>query len=325
MRKESSVIKNSHGKNSHGLIVSAALIGLLMLLIAPSRADGQVRGLYPPGVFSTNSGVMPEPGLTYANYFLDYTFNELHGADGQRLQANPAFTVLIDGSLFEYVSKKKILGANIGTIAILPVANASLSFAALGNVAGGAGFADSYFLPVVLGWHLKRADIQAGYSFVAPTGRFVPGSTTNIGAGYWANSPFAGETVYLTKNKATAVSAFEYYEFHGTQRDTGVHPGQTISLDYSVTQVLPLQKNMKTLLQAGLIGYGQWQTTNKTGPTLIDNIRGRLHYGVLGLGAGANVILPERKVALGFRYYKEFHATSTVEGYSLQIIAGISF
>jgi hypothetical protein len=49
------------------------------------------------------------------------------------------------------------------------------------------------------------------------------------------------------------------------------------------------------------------------------------HYGVLGLGAGANVILPERKVALGVKYYKEFHATSTVEGYSLQITGTITF
>ncbi len=52
---------------------------------------------------------------------------------------------------------------------------------------------------------------------------------------------------------------------------------------------------------------------------------GRLHYGVLGLGAGANVILPERKVSLGFKYFKEFHAVSTVEGYSLQISGAITF
>jgi hypothetical protein len=312
-------------KKSHGFIALASLTGLLIVLVAPGRAVAQVRGLYPPGVFSTNSGVMPEPGLTYAQYFLDYTFNELHGPDGERLQANPAITVLVGAPVFEYVSKKKLLGANVGAIAILAVANSSISSAQLGAIGGGAGFADSYYFPFVLGWHLKRADIQAGYSFVAPTGRFVPGATNNIGAGYWANAPFAGETVYLTKNKATAVSAFQYYEFHGTQTGTEIHPGQTMSLDYSLTQVLPLEKNMKTLLQAGLIGYGQWQTTNKTGPTLQDNILGRLHYGVLGLGAGANVILPERKVSLGFKYYKEFHATSTVEGYSLQITAAITF
>jgi hypothetical protein len=302
-----------------------ALVGLPIVLVAHDRADAQVRGIYPPGVFSTNSGVQPEPGFTYSNVFLDYTFNELHGPDGQRLQANPAFTVLADLNAFQWVSKKKILGANVGAMALVVVANASLSFAALGNVAGGAGFGDSFYEPFVLGWHLKRADIQAGYAFIAPTGRFVPGSTTNIGSGYWANSPFAGETVYLTKNKAAAASAFEFYEFHGTQTGTEVHPGQTMSLDYSVTQTLPLQKPMKTLAQVGVVGYGQWQTTDKTGPTPTQNALGVLHYGVLGLGAGANVIFPERKVVLGFKYFKEFHAVNTVEGYSLQISGSISF
>ncbi len=306
-------------------IPSAAILGFLAVLLAAGPANAQVRGLYTPGISATNSGIVPEPGLTYCNIFLDYTFNELHGADGQRLQANPAFTVLADLNVFEYVSKKKVLGANIAAVAVLAVANSSISFAALGNVAGGAGFGDSFFEPIILGWHLTRADIQAGYAFVAPTGRFVPGSTTNIGAGYWAHCPFAGETIYLNKNKATAVSAYQFYEFHTEQKGTEVHPGQTISLDYSVTQTLPLQKNMKTLAQVGMVGYGQWQTTDKTGPRPIDNALGRLHYGVLGLGAGANVILPERKVSLGFKYFKEFHAVSTVEGYSLQISGAITF
>jgi hypothetical protein len=304
-------------------IVGAAVLGLLAMVVAPGRADAQVRGLYPPGIFSTNSGVQPEPGLTYSNIFLDYTFNELHGPNGERLQANPAFTVLADLNAFEFISKKKILGANIGAVALLAVANASLSFAALGNVAGGSGFADSFYEPINLGWRLNRADIQAGYAFIAPTGRFVPGSTTNIGSGYWGHSPFAGETVYLTRNKALSASAFQFYEFHGTQTGTEVHPGQTMSLDYSVTQMLPIQKT--TLLQFGMIGYGQWQTTNKTGPTPAQVALGMLHYGVLGLGAGANVILPARKVSLGFKYYKEFHASNTVEGYSLQFSGAITF
>jgi hypothetical protein len=306
-------------------IPSAAILGVLAVLLAAGSANAQVRGLYTPGISATNSGVLPDPGLTYCNIFLDYTFNELHGADGQRLQANPTFTTLADLNVFEYISKKKVLGANIAAVAMLAIANSSLSFAQLGAVTAGAGFGDSFFEPVVLGWRLKRADIQAGYAFVAPTGRFNPGATNNIGAGYWGHCPFAGETVYLTKNRATAASAYQFYEFHGTQTGTEVHPGQTMSLDYSVTQVVPLKKSWKTLVQAGLIGYGQWQTSDKTGPTVIDNALGRLHYGVLGLGAGANVILPERKVTLGFKYYKEFHAVNSVEGYSLQISGAITF
>lgn len=304
-------------------ISSAVICWFLAMLSSAGSANAQTRGQYTPGINATNSGVLPEPGLTYSNVFLDYTFNELHGADGQRLQANPAFTILADLNAFLWVSNKKLLGANVGSLAALAVTNSSLSFANLGNVAGGAGFGDFFAEPIVLGWHFPRADIQAGYAFVAPTGSFVPGSTTNAGTGFWGHCPFAGETVYLTKNKATAVSAFQFYEFHGTQTGTEVHPGQNMSLDYSVTQTVPLQKT--TLLQFGLVGYGQWQTTDKTGPTPAQNALGRMHHGVLGLGAGANVIFPERKTTLGFKYFKEFHAVNTVEGYTIQISAGITF
>ena len=40
-----------------------------------------------------------------------------------------------------------------------------------------------------------------------------------------------------------------------------VHPGQTFNLDYSLTHTFPLQRALR--LQLGLVGYGQWQTTDK--------------------------------------------------------------
>jgi hypothetical protein len=56
------------------------------------------------------------------------------------------------------------------------------------------------------------------------------------------------------------------YEFHGTQQSALIHPGQTFNLDYSLTQVFPLPGNLR--LQLGLVGYDQWQTTDKSGPTI---------------------------------------------------------
>jgi len=114
---------------------------------------------------------------------------------------------------------KEILGgANLRFWWILRSQNSSLSSATLGAVAGGGGFADSYYQPFTLGWKFRRADIQAAYGFMAPTGRFTPGATNNIGAGYWGHFLTSGQTVYLTENKGTAVSAYEAYEFHTTQK-----------------------------------------------------------------------------------------------------------
>jgi hypothetical protein len=113
----------------------------------------------------------------------------------------------------------------------------------------------------------------------------------------------SGQTFYLTKNKATAVSAFQMYEFHSTQKGTDIHPGQTLDLDYSLTKTIPLRDDMR--LQVGLVGYGQWQTTNKSGPNITPE-QAKAHYKVNALGFASNMILPERKVSLGVKYFKEF-------------------
>lgn len=131
-----------------------------------------------------------------------------------------------------------------------------------------------------------------------------------------------GQTIYLTQNKATAVSAFEMYEFHGTQQGTRIHPGQTFNLDYSLTRAFPVQESLR--LQVGLAGYGQWQTTDKSGPTITPE-QATAHYKVYALGAAANAMLPERRVNVGLKYFHEFSCRSTFQGYTLQISGAITF
>jgi hypothetical protein len=47
---------------------------------------------------------------------------------------------------------------------------------------------------------------------------------------------------------------------------------------------------MKTLLQVGLIGYGQRQTTSRSGPGIDPAEASQTKYRVNSLGVGANVI-----------------------------------
>ena len=112
------------------------------------------------------------------------------------------------------------------------------------------------------------------------------------------------------------------YEFHGTQQGTEIHPGQNVDLDYSVTQVFVPTSGLR--LQLGLVGYEQWQTTDKTGPTITQAQSAAL-YRVNALGFALNVMLPERRVSVGAKYFKEFSNKSTFQGYSLQISGTITF
>jgi hypothetical protein len=155
-----------------------------------------------------------------------------------------------------------------------------------------------------------------------PSGRFNAGASDNVGSGYWTHAPSAGVTIFLTEDKRTAISAFHMYEYHTVQEGTDIHPGQNANLDYSVTRTFRL--NQGTQLQLGFIGYEQWQTTDKTGPTVSD-ANGSAHYKVNALGFASNVSLPARKVSLGLKYFKEFSNQSTYQGYTLHISGAVTF
>ncbi len=300
----------------------ASIVAASFVFLVPTNA--QVRGVYPVGMNATNSGVTPEAGITYSNLFVFFSRDEEKGPQGEIL-ATGQNSILMDMNSFVWVSKKEIGflgGAVFSASATLPIANNSLTSDINGAISGGGGFADSYFQPLILGWRKKRVAIRAIYGFLAPTGRFSAGANTNVGSGYWTSVVASGQTIYLDSSKATAFSAFQMYEFHGTQEGTMVHPGQTFNLDYSLTRTFPLKSNLR--LQVGLAGYGQWQTTDKSGPSITPE-QADARYKVNALGFAANAILPEQKVSVGIKYFHEFECRSTYQGYTLQISAAVTF
>ena len=304
------------------LFTVVAVFAVAHAVLIPVQA--QVRGVYPVGMSATNSGVTPEAGFSYSNLFIFFSRDEEKGPHGEIL-ATGQNSILMDMNSFVWVSKKEIAplgGAVFSASATLPIANNSLTSDLNGAISGGGGFADSYYQPLILGWRKQRFAIRAIYGFLAPTGRFSAGANTNVGSGYWTSVIASGQTIYLNSSKATALSAFQMYEFHGTQEGTMVHPGQTLNLDYSLTQTLGLQRDLR--LQLGLVGYGQWQTTDKSGPTITTE-QAAARYKVNALGFAANAILPEHNVSVGVKYFHEFECRSTYQGYTLQISAAIAF
>ena len=300
---------------------NAALLPLCACIVA-APAKAQVRGVYPLGMSVIGSGTLPASGITYSNFFLFYARNQLRGPDGELL-ATGRNSVLMDMNTIAWVSNARMLGgARYSLTATIPIANNSLTSDSQGAVSGGGGLGDSFYQPVILGWSLARADVKVAYGFLAPTGRYTAGAADNVGSGYWTHVLSAGQTVYLTSDRATALSTFEMYEFHGTQEGTAVHPGQNLDLDYSLTRTLRLAEDLH--MQAGLVGYAQWQSTDKSGPA-VSPAQATAHYRVYALGVGSNLLLPTRQVTLGLRYFDEFASRSTLEGYSVQISATIAF
>lgn len=298
------------------------LFGILAcLLLVAGQTGGQVRGVYPAGMSATNSGVTPRSGFSYSNLLAIYSRDQFRGPNGEVL-ATGRQSVVMDLNSIVWVSKREILGgAKFSASATLPVANNSLTSDDTGPVSGGQGFADSYYQPFILGWNKERVAVRAVYGFLAPTGRFKVNAQDNVGSGYWTHAISSGQTVWLTQNKRTAISAFQMYELHTRQKGTRVKPGDTLDLDYSLTHSIPFQNELS--LQIGLVGYHQWQTTDKRGPS-ITPAQSAAHYRVNALGFALNVNMPAR-INVGVKYFKEFLNRSTFQGRSFQVSGAISF
>lgn len=298
------------------------IILFLSMAICAPFAEAQSRGVYPLGMSATNSGVTPAPGFTYSNQLLFYARNEVKDDNGATLPITGSNSVLMDMNSLIWVSKKEFLGgAHYSAIATLPVATNDLTSDIHGNISGGSGLADSYYVPFILGWNMERAGIRILYGFLAPTGRFAAGASNNVGSGYWTHALSSGQTFYLMPGKSLALSAYEMYEFHTMQEGTDTHPGDTFDLDYSLMKGF---KFSRAALQLGAAGYLQRQVTATTGPA-IPRDQSAERYAVNAIGIASTLTLPNPKLNLGVRWFEEFANRSTFQGYSWQIFGSVSF
>src|SRR4029077_16437462 len=122
------------------------LTSIILCHIATARA--QQKGQWVPGGYGLNAGVIPDPGITYANLALNYSASQLNDSNGNRILQNVTgtYSFWVDENIIYYVPKHKILGGYFMPYISLNVANGSLvadlSGTNLAISGGGAGFAD---------------------------------------------------------------------------------------------------------------------------------------------------------------------------------------
>ncbi|MGC1363202.1 MAG: transporter [Silvibacterium sp.] len=304
----------------------------LIILGFASPLLAQQKGQWVPGQFGLNAGAIPEPGITYANLALNYSASQLNDSNGNRIlqNVNGTYSFWVDENIFYLVPKHKFFGGYFMPYLALNYANgelvANITGTSLSTGGGGSGFADMYVQPLNLGWHLKHADVDVGYAFVAPTGRYTAGATDNVGSGYWGNNITSGTTYYITKNKATSANLATDWEIHGQRLTASTPaglfsektPGQAFTDEWGFGQVLPLKKDFSRLAQLGLVGYDQWQVTSNGGTVIVLGIpvpaSSIPYYSVHGIGLQANFILPAKNLVAFFKYYDEYSAKARPQG-----------
>jgi hypothetical protein len=307
------------------------VIALVIVGFAPALLSQQ-KGQWVPGQFGLNAGVIPDPGVTYANMALNYSAGQLNNSNGNGIPGiNGTYSFWVDENIFYYVPQHKFLGGYFMPYVALNYASgelvANLTGTDLGTGGGGSGFADTFVEPLNLGWHLKRADVTVGYAFTAPTGRFTAGASNNVGSGYWGNNITTGTTFYITKNKATSANLSTDWEVHGQKAGTNETPGQAFTDEWGLGQVLPLKKDFSRLLQLGLVGYDQWQVSNNGGTVIVAGVPVPAsilpYYSVHGIGFQSNFVLPAKNLAAFFKYYDEYAAKARPQGRT--IVFGFSY
>ena len=288
---------------------------ILFLLSAVSLSRAQQKGQYVPGQYGLNAGValMPPPGFTFVNLDFNYSANALKDSRGSAIPVKGTYSFWAVENMFLYAPESKILGAKFSSLAMVNFANGSLTAdiqsANFGLSGGGEGISDTWVQPFNLGWHFPRVDTWVGYAFVAPTGQFSPGSTSNVGSGYWGNNFASGTTFYVTKNKATQMNLATNWEFHGTKRQTNIIPGQAFTMEWGIGQIIPLKKNLSRLAQVGVIGYDQWQVTANQGSTANFPF-----YSMHAIGLQTNFIAPAKGFSAFFKYLPEYLVKASTQG-----------
>lgn len=306
-----------------------------------SSALAQQKGQWVPGQFGLNAGVIPDPGITYANMPLNYSASQLNDSNGNRILQNVTgtYSFWVDENIFYYVPNHKFLGGYFMPYISVNIASGSLvaelNGTNLATSGGGAGLADTFVQPLNMGWHLKRADLNVGYAFTAPTGRYTAGASNNVGSGYWGNNITSGTTFYITKNKATSANLATDWEIHGQRKAasipagqfSNITPGQAFTLEWGFGQVLPLKKDFSRLLQLGLVGYDQWQVSSNGGTMIVAGapVPASMipYYSVHGIGVQSDFILPAKDFVLFFKYYDEYSAKARPQGRT--IVFGVSW
>src|ERR1700675_69066 len=134
----------------------AILVGIVLCYTATTIA--QQKGQYVPGQFGLNAGVIPDPGVTYANLALNYSATQLNNASGNSIPGiNGTYSFWVDENIFYYVPKHKFLGGYFMPYIALNYANgelvANITGTSLNTGGGGSGFADTNAHPLNLGWH----------------------------------------------------------------------------------------------------------------------------------------------------------------------------
>lgn len=303
------------------MFVRLTMLVAALVVLPASVARAQLNGHNSLGDFGVLSGSQPAPGFYASGFYYRYHTDTIRDRNGGVVgpvipDERSEITLQALAPIAWYVSELKVLGANYGAMAVVPIANTALAAPIFGlEQETGVGLADLYVQPVNLGWHRERADFTAGLGIFAPTGRYEVDAEDNTGLGMWSFELYGGGTFFFDAAKSWHLATIAFYETHTKKKDSDIKVGDILSLEGG------LGKSFREgVFVVGAAYYAQWKLSS-------DELGSDLPLGkhsVFGLGPEVTLPIATKNkfiASINIRYIWEFGARTKTEGQSLIVTA----
>jgi hypothetical protein len=336
------------------------LITMVLLTVSfgdPVVLRAQEIGHFAPGILGIRDFAMPAAGFYGLLYTYSYSSDRLNDANGNEIDAvtirpgaGSGTTVNVDVNVDAYaiaptliwVSGRNVLGAKYGAYISPAFGNTSVA-GALRNASGSGrsaeesqfGLGDLFVQPLWLGWTREMWDFALGYGFYAPVGKYDIETVTfpvvgpvkveaadNIGLGFWTHQFQGAASWYPWTDRRMAVPAALTYEIHREKDGFDLTPGQNLTLNWGVSQYLPLRKDQTLLLELGPAGYSTWQISDDSGANAADRA---VHDEVHAVGGQLGLTHVPWNAALNFRFLFETASRDRFEGQSIGLNVAVKF
>ena len=139
---------------------------LMMAVLSGLAMQAYADGHYVPGIEGVKAASVPPAGNYYIGYGVNYDINALKApGTGTDIPGSNTGSVTAIAHRFVHMTNKKVLGADYGMEAIVPMVNKDFNFSAASYNNSKSGIADVYVGPVVLAWHGSMWDAAAAAGF----------------------------------------------------------------------------------------------------------------------------------------------------------------
>ena len=300
----------------HGRRLGAPILaGLVLCTKALAQSQEALHtGHAIPGVYGFEPSIRPSLGVTYENVLHLYTASLERDRGGNETNRSGSVRHISDHFSATWVSPWKIFGGNYAARATLSMGNSAPHARSLDSGNRGFKLGDTYLEPLALYWPGEHGYVSFRAGMWLDTGDFEAGNQNSSGKGFTTQQLALGITYYPFKDRLVHYSVLLRWGQHGKVDGLDLRPGDDVVLDWSIG------KHWTKRWNAGLVGYGVWQTSSDQGSDANNDLG---YYGTAAIGLGTRYDLPSWGGYADLRVYQEFNAYNHTEGQAVAF--GVNF